>query len=56
MKLKIGDMEFEVEFNDSKTAQEIRKKLPISASVENRWGDEKITMCHGEALEIVGCI
>jgi len=39
IKIISKNFEFLVELNDSKTSQEIIKKLPI-ASIANRWGNE----------------
>jgi len=39
IKIISGKLEFPVELNNSRTSQEIIKKLPI-VSTANRWGDE----------------
>ena len=40
MKLMINNLMFEIEFNNSQTAEKIKAQLPIETDIENRWGDE----------------
>ncbi len=39
IRLRIGDLEFDAELNDSETARAIHDALPITG-VGNRWGEE----------------
>lgn len=39
VKFRVGEVEFDAEFNDSKTSKAIYGKLPIDAVVDT-WGDE----------------
>jgi len=40
MQLIINDTELDIEFFDTETAKKVQERLPLTTTIENRWGDE----------------